>query len=84
MVDIIALSKDTQALIGIEHIVVSTSLIALLVPVAAVESTELPISHINTGNDVDGLGGLSVVYAGKLRLIALLVENLDFIHDFCR
>ena len=33
--------------------------------------------------DVDGFGGIAVVYAGKAGLFALLVEDLDFINNFC-
>ena len=91
LVDIIEKSKQRNAMITLKNIDIATrqifmvvdGILVIIVTVTGIELTELSLTHMFVGYDVQSLVSLAVVHTRELGLIAQFVIDFDTIDRLC-
>ena len=83
-IDVIQLSQHGYPAAALKPVESESALISCIGTSPGIGTAEVTVPHAATGNNVDGFGGVSVIEAGKARLITHLIEHLNFIHYLCR
>src|SRR6185437_15052420 len=68
----------------VEKIYIPSGKVAVIRSITSIDFSKLPIPHVFFSNNIDGFGGVSIIKACELRLVAQLIKYLDFVNDFRR